>query len=248
MNKAASAFNSPSSPSSSKSPIEQAVLLKLAGLRKTFEQGGRQLTIFQGLDLKVEKGELVALVGQSGSGKSTLLQIAGLLDKPSEGSIVIDHQDVTRSNENQRTKIRLHDIGFIYQFHHLLPEFTAQENVAMPLIIAGASRDEAMAVGEQNLVKLGLGKRLDHRPARLSGGEQQRVAISRALANDPKLLLADEPTGNLDPETSEEVFDILLEQVRERNVGALIATHNHVLADRMDRALELKAGRIVPFD
>ena len=229
------------------SPIEQDVLLKLTGLRKTFEQGGRQLTIFQNLDLKVEKGELVALVGQSGSGKSTLLQIAGLLDKASEGSIVIDHQDVTKLGEKGRTQIRLNDIGFIYQFHHLLPEFTAQENVAMPLIIDGKSRDEAMDAGEIVLHQLGLWKRLDHRPARLSGGEQQRVAIARALANDPKLLLADEPTGNLDPETSAEVFDILLEQVRERDVGALIATHNMELADEMDRALELKNGRLLPF-
>ena len=237
MNKAA--FNS---------PIEQAVLLKLSGLRKSFEQGGRTLTIFDKLDLKVEKGELVALVGQSGSGKSTLLQIAGLLDKPSAGSIVIDHQDVTKAGDKMRTSTRLNDIGFIYQFHHLLPEFTAQENVAMPLIIAGVKRDEAMDRGSTVLAQLGLGKRLDHRPARLSGGEQQRVAIARSLANDPKLLLADEPTGNLDPETSAEVFDILLEQVRDRDVGALIATHNHDLADRMDRALELKSGRIVPFD
>lgn len=230
------------------SPIEQAILLKLAGMRKTFEQGGRTLTIFDSLDLKVDKGELVALVGQSGSGKSTLLQIAGLLDQPSAGQIVIDHVDVSKANEAQRTKVRLNDIGFIYQFHHLLPEFTAQENVAMPLIIAGKKRDEAMERGGAVLTQLGLGKRLDHRPARLSGGEQQRVAIARALANDPKLLLADEPTGNLDPDTSGEVFDILLEQVRTRDVGALIATHNHDLADKMDRALELKAGRIVPFD
>jgi len=230
------------------SPIEDAVLLRLKGMRKSFEQGGRTLTIFDGLDLKVDKGELLALVGQSGSGKSTLLQIAGLLDQPSAGQIVIDHQDLSQANEAQRTKIRLNDIGFIYQFHHLLPEFTAQENVAMPLIIAGRKRDEAMERGAVLLAQLGLGKRLDHRPARLSGGEQQRVAIARALANDPKLLLADEPTGNLDPDTSAEVFDILLEQVRTRDVGALIATHNHDLADRMDRALELKAGRIVPFD
>lgn len=228
--------------------LEQDVLLKLKGLRKTFEQGGRSLTIFQNLDLKVESGELVALVGQSGSGKSTLLQIAGLLDKPSEGTITIDHRDVTKLGDGERTKMRLNDIGFIYQFHHLLPEFTAQENVAMPLIIAGKSRDEAMDKADQVLHQMGLGERLDHRPARLSGGEQQRVAIARALANDPKLLLADEPTGNLDPDTSAEVFDILLEQVRERGVGALIATHNMALADEMDRALELKAGRLAVFD
>ncbi len=228
-------------------PLEHEVLLKLSGLRKTFEQGGRTLTIFQNLDMKVESGELVALVGQSGSGKSTLLQIAGLLDKPSEGQIVIDHRDVTKLGDRERTRLRLNDIGFIYQFHHLLPEFTAQENVAMPLIIAGNPSDEAMDKAEQVLYQLNLGERLDHRPARLSGGEQQRVAIARALANDPKLLLADEPTGNLDPETSAEVFDILLEQVRERGVGALIATHNMMLADEMDRALELKAGRLSPF-
>ncbi len=227
--------------------MEQDVILKLSGLRKTFKQGGKALTIFKGLDLKIEKGELVALVGQSGSGKSTLLQIAGLLDKPSAGQIVIDHQDVTKANDAGRTALRLNDIGFIYQFHHLLPEFTAQENVAMPLIIAGEARSDAMDQAAVVLHQLGLGKRLSHRPATLSGGEQQRVAIARALANDPKLLLADEPTGNLDPETSAEVFDVLLEQVRERDCGALIATHNHDLADAMDRALELKGGRLSAF-
>lgn len=230
------------------SPIEQAEVLKMTAMRKTFSQGGRELTIFKGLNLKIEKGELVALVGQSGSGKSTLLQIAGLLDQPSDGTIVIDHQDVSKTNEAKRTSIRLNDIGFIYQFHHLLPEFTAQENVAMPLIIAGKRRDEAMDAGARVLHQLGLGKRLDHRPATLSGGEQQRVAIARALANNPKLLLADEPTGNLDPDTSAEVFEILLDQVRERDCGALIATHNMALADEMDRALELKKGRLAPFD
>lgn len=229
-------------------PLEQEVLLKLEGMRKTFVQGGNELTIFQNLDLKVEAGELVALVGQSGSGKSTLLQIAGLLDKPSEGSIYIDHKPVHKLGDGERTKLRLSSIGFIYQFHHLLPEFSAQENVAMPLIIAGRKREDAMEQAAAVLNQLGLGHRLDHRPARLSGGEQQRVAIARALVNNPKLLLADEPTGNLDPDTSAEVFDILLEQVRERGVGALIATHNHDLADRMDRGLELKAGRLVPFD
>lgn len=230
------------------SPLDEDVLLKLSGMRKTFEQGGRNLTIFENLDLKVEAGELVALVGQSGSGKSTLLQIAGLLDQASDGKIVIDKRDAVRMGERERTQLRLRSIGFIYQFHHLLPEFDAQENVAMPLIIAGVRRKDALEKAADVLGQLGLSQRLSHRPATLSGGEQQRVAIARALVNDPKLLLADEPTGNLDPETSAEVFDILLTQVRGRGLGALIATHNHDLADRMDRALELKNGRIVPFD
>ena len=242
MNKAASAFNSPNS------AIEQDVLLKITGLEKSFTQGGKALTIFKNLDMKVEAGELVALVGQSGTGKSTLLQIAGLLDKASAGSVVIGGKNTQKLNEKQRTAMRSSDIGFVYQFHHLLPEFNALENVAMVQIIAGVNINKAKDKAEGILKSLGLGKRLTHRPSTLSGGEQQRVAIARALANDPKLLLADEPTGNLDPGTSGEVFNILLEQVRERNIGALIATHNIELADQMDRALELKAGRIVPFD
>ncbi|MEZ5813582.1 MAG: ABC transporter ATP-binding protein [Alphaproteobacteria bacterium] len=229
-------------------PLDKGVLLKLEGLEKTFQSGGRPLTIFKNLDLKVEAGELVALVGQSGSGKSTLLHIAGLLDKPSAGSIAINGRAVNKLNEKGRTAMRLSTIGFIYQFHHLLPEFTALENVAMPQIIGGVNVSEAKDKAEGVLHSLGLGGRLTHRPSTLSGGEQQRVAIARALANDPKLLLADEPTGNLDPGTSNEVFEMLLEQVREREIGALVATHNLELADQMDRGLELKAGRLVPFD
>jgi len=229
-------------------PIEQDVLLKLEGLEKTFMSGGRKLTIFQNLDMKIEAGELVALVGQSGSGKSTLLHIAGLLDKATSGRVIINGKNTNKLGERGRTSMRLSTIGFIYQFHHLLPEFTALENVAMPQIIEGRKVNDAKGKAEIVLRSLGLGKRLEHRPSTLSGGEQQRVAIARALANDPKLLLADEPTGNLDPGTSNEVFDILLEQVRERKIGALFATHNLELADRMDRGLELKAGRIVPFD
>lgn len=230
------------------SPLDLDILLKIEALEKTFKQGEQHLTIFKNLSLKVEKGELVALVGQSGSGKSTLLQLAGLLDKPTGGKITIDGHPVSKLGEKERTKMRLSTIGFIYQFHHLLPEFTAVENVAMPQIIKGTPRDIARDKAAAILKDLGLGQRLEHRPARLSGGEQQRVAIARALANDPVLLLADEPTGNLDPGTSEAVFEMLLEQVRERQIGALIATHNIELADRMDRALELKSGRIVPFD
>ncbi|MCC7305198.1 MAG: ABC transporter ATP-binding protein [Alphaproteobacteria bacterium] len=227
--------------------MEQDILLKIEGLEKTFEQGGQELTIFKNLDLKIEAGELVALVGQSGAGKSTLLQIAGLLDKPTAGRIRIGGQYAQQLPDLQRTRLRRDYIGFVYQFHYLLPEFSALENVAMPLIISGKNKIEARDKAEGILKNLGLGQRLTHRPARLSGGEQQRVAIGRALANDPKLLLADEPTGNLDPQTSAEVFDILLEQVRQRRIGALIATHNLQLADKMDRQLELRGGKIMPF-
>ena len=228
-------------------PMEKDVLLRITGLEKTFEQGGRSLTIFKNLDMKVEAGELVALVGPSGAGKSTLMQICGLLDKPTAGQIRINNQQTQKMNDLQRTKLRNQFIGFVYQFHHLLPEFNAVENVAMPLIIGGVNRTEATDKAAQILTSLGLKDRLDHRPARLSGGEQQRVAIARALSNDPKLLFADEPTGNLDPDTAAEVFEILLSQARERGIGALIATHNMQLADQMDRALELRAGKIVPF-
>lgn len=228
-------------------PLEQDVLLKIAGLEKTFRQGGRNLTIFKNLDMKIEAGEIVALVGPSGAGKSTLLQIAGLLDKPTGGQITINRRRADSLPDAQRTKLRREFIGFVYQFHHLLPEFSALENVAMPLIINGVHKAEAKAKSAKILQSMRLGERLHHRPARLSGGEQQRVAIARALANDPRLLFADEPTGNLDPETSAQVFDILVAQVRERGIGALIATHNLQLADRMDRVLELKAGKIIPY-
>ena len=227
--------------------IEQDVLLKIEGLEKTFTQGDRQLTIFKDLSMKLEKGELVALVGQSGSGKSTLMQIAGLLDAPTAGRIIINKKLIGPMSDKERTALRLDFIGFVYQFHHLLPEFNALENVALPLIIAGKRQAEAHAKADDLLTSLGLGDRVYHRPGQLSGGEQQRVAIARALANDPKLLFADEPTGNLDPKTSEEVFDILLEQTRERGIAALIATHNHALADEMDRGLELKNGKIASF-
>ncbi len=228
-------------------PFEEGVLLKIEGLEKTFIQGGQKLTIFKDLHLKLEAGELVALVGPSGAGKSTLLHIAGLLDKPTAGQIKINGQYVQKLSDLQRTRLRRDFIGFVYQSHYLLPEFTALENVAMPQIIKGAKKSHAKDKAAQILESLGLSHRLTHRPGRLSGGEQQRVAIGRALANDPKLLFADEPTGNLDPHTSAEVFDLLLDQVRQRQIGALIATHNLALADRMDRALELKAGKIVPF-
>lgn len=224
--------------------LEKGVLLRMRGIEKTFHQGGKNLTIFKDLSMKLEAGEIVALVGYSGSGKSTLLQIAGLLDKPTQGKIRIGDHIVQNLGDKDRTTLRRDMIGFIYQFHHLLPEFTALENVALPQIIAGKKNKVAKEKARELLVSLGLEERLTHRPAQLSGGEQQRVAIARALANDPQILLADEPTGNLDPETSAHVFEILLDQVRKRNIAALIATHNHALAQSMDRTYMLKNGQL----
>jgi len=223
------------------------ILLEAKGLEKTFKQGGESLTIFKDLSIRLEAGEIAALVGQSGSGKSTLLQILGLLDQPTAGKIRVGEFMTQDLSDFKRTRLRLEKIGFVYQFHHLLPELNALENVALPQIIAGVHKSEAKDKAEGILKSLGLGQRLTHRPAKLSGGEQQRVAIGRALANDPQILLADEPTGNLDPETSAGVFELLLEQVRERDIAALIATHNLALADEMDRALELKSGALSSY-
>lgn len=220
-------------------------LLIAKNINKTFTQGGNKLNILNNLNIKLEGGEIAALVGPSGSGKSTLLQILGLLDKPTSGSLTIGGKNASKLGDKARTKLRLTDIGFVYQFHHLLPEFNALENVAMPQIILGTKKALAHEKAAELLTSLGLKDRMTHRPTALSGGEQQRVAIARALVNEPHLLFADEPTGNLDPETSEEVFDILMRQVRERNIGALIATHNHDLADQMDLVLELKAGKVL---
>jgi lipoprotein-releasing system ATP-binding protein len=220
-------------------------LLTVTGLEKTFHQGGQDLTVLKNLNMAIERGEMVALVGPSGAGKSTLLQMVGLLDKPTSGSIIIGGKEASRLNDAERTATRRDMIGFVYQFHYLLPEFSALENVVLPQMIAGKKKAEAQARAEKLLKALGLGHRLDHRPARLSGGEQQRVAIARALSNSPKLILADEPTGNLDPSTAAGVFDILIELVRTSGIGALIATHNLDLADRMDRVLELKGGQLI---
>lgn len=228
-------------------------ILHVKDIEKTFVQSGRfakvirETKVLHGISLDLKAQEIVALVGPSGSGKSTLLQIAGLLEKPSSGHINIHGHNVSLMNDDQRTKIRCSHIGFVYQFHHLLPEFNALENVSLPQIINGKSKKEAQEKSADLLDRLGLSQRKDHRSAELSGGEQQRVAIARALANDPHILLADEPTGNLDLQTSEEVFALLLEQVKHRNIGALIATHNMDLADQMSRILELKSGRILPF-
>ncbi len=222
-------------------------LLQVQGLERTFSQGGETLTVLKDLSLSIQKGEMVALVGPSGAGKSTLLQMIGLLDSPTAGSIIINDQEVTGQNERQRTMLRREFIGFVYQFHYLLPEFSAIENVVLPQMIAGKNRAESREHATKLLTALGLGHRLSHRPARLSGGEQQRVAIARALANNPKLLLADEPTGNLDPHTAADVFEILVELVKTTGIGAIVATHNLDLAEKMDRIFELKGGRLLVY-
>ncbi|HVT23214.1 MAG TPA: ABC transporter ATP-binding protein [Rhizomicrobium sp.] len=218
--------------------------LRLDRVTRMFKEGEGTLEVFRDVSLAVQPGELVALVGPSGAGKSSLLHIAGLLEAPSSGEVLIGNQSASALPDSERTRLRRDTIGFIYQAHHLLPEFDALENVILPQRIAGKPRKAAEAEATRLLVALGLGERLDHRPSQLSGGEQQRVAIARALANQPKILLADEPTGNLDPRTSGGVFDALLSLVRNEGVAALVATHNHDLAGRMDRTLVLDQGRL----
>jgi lipoprotein-releasing system ATP-binding protein len=221
-----------------------ANLLEVQNLEKTFTQAGESLTIFKDLSMNIAEGEIVALVGQSGAGKSTLLQLIGLLDTPTAGTIMVGGKNATGLNDDARTRLRRESIGFVYQFHNLLPEFSAIENVVVPQMIAGTTRKDSADRAIKILTTLGLGERLTHRPARLSGGEQQRVAIARALANRPHILLADEPTGNLDPAHSSGVFQMLIDLVRRNGIGALIATHNMDLADQMDRVLELKNGKL----
>jgi lipoprotein-releasing system ATP-binding protein len=200
----------------------------------------------QGVDLAIDPGEIVALVAPSGAGKSTLLHIAGLLDTADSGTIAIAGKDVTGAGDTVRTRVRRRDLGFVYQFHHLLPEFTAEENVILPQLAEGVPPKEAAARAEDLLTRVGVAARAGHRPAALSGGEQQRVAFCRAMANAPALLLADEPTGNLDPAMSDQVFDTLMSLVRETGMAALIATHNMALAARMDRVLRLREGKLEP--
>jgi lipoprotein-releasing system ATP-binding protein len=219
--------------------------LRLDGVRRTYVQGDRRLEVLRGADLTVAGGEIVALVAPSGAGKSTLLQIAGLLDTPDAGTVLIGGKDAAGLGEAGRTTLRRGAIGYVYQFHHLLPEFSAAENVALPQRAAGVSAADALARAEDLLAAVGLAERTGHRPAELSGGEQQRVAVARALANQPQLLLADEPTGNLDPTTAERVFAVLMDVVRARGVGALIATHNLDLAARMDRVVILQDGLVL---
>jgi lipoprotein-releasing system ATP-binding protein len=219
--------------------------LELRGVRRTYQSGGGSLPVLRGVDLTLEAGEIVALVAPSGAGKSTLLHLAGLLEKPDGGAVVVEGRDAGGLADADRTAIRRDTIGFVYQLHHLLAEFSALENVVLPQMIAGRTRREAAERAMTLLRAFGLERRASHLPGKLSGGEQQRVAIARALANAPKVLLADEPTGNLDLDTAEVVFDELLVAVRQQGLAALIATHNPELAARMDRTVTLREGRVV---
>ena len=221
--------------------------LSLRGITRIYETEGERLEVLTRADLDLNAGELVGLVGPSGSGKSSLLHAAALLEAPNEGEVWIGGQNGLALSERERTALRRREVGFVYQFHHLLPELDALDNVALPRMIAGASQKDAREAAEQQLTVLGLGGRLRHRPGQLSGGEQQRVAIARALVNAPRILLADEPTGNLDPATSDQVFGALARACREAGAAALIATHNHELAGRMDRVVTLDKGRVVAW-
>ena len=219
--------------------------LRLAAVERRYHSEAGDLPVLRGADLEIAAGEIVALVAPSGTGKSTLLHLAGLLEKPDAGEVFVDGRAAGSLSDDGRTAIRRTTIGFVYQFHHLLPEFTAEENIALPQMAAGVSRRDASVRARELLAAFGLHGRESHRPGKLSGGEQQRVAIARALANRPRILLADEPTGNLDVGTSDRVFAALLEQVRGQGVAALVATHNPALARRMDRIVTLAEGRIV---
>ncbi|WP_313618491.1 ABC transporter ATP-binding protein [Agrobacterium sp.] len=227
--------------------MSRKTALRLTGVHRSYGQGENVLNILNNAEFEMKSGEIVALVAPSGTGKSTLLHLAGLLEHPDEGEVYVDGVPCGTLADDKRTAIRRSDIGFVYQFHHLLPEFTALENIMMPQLIAGLSDKEARQRAAQLLDYMRIGHRADHRPAELSGGEQQRVAIARAVANAPLLLLADEPTGNLDPETAHYVFDALEALVRQSGLAALIATHNHDLAARMDRRVTISEGKIVAF-
>ena len=222
-------------------------VLSIRGLRRTYVTAAGELPVLKGVDLDVQPGEIVGLIGPSGSGKSSLLHAAGLLEHADDGRISIQGRDCTDLTDRERSRVRLGAIGFVYQFHHLLPEFSALDNVALPMMIAGVSQKTARERAGSILSDLGLRDRVQHQPAQLSGGEQQRVAIARALANSPRLLLADEPTGNLDPTTSAAVFDSLYALARRTGVAAVVATHNLELASHMDRVLALRDGHLEPW-
>ena len=229
------------------SSINTPVLL-LENLSRTYRQGTREIPVLAGASVTLYQGQAVALVGPSGAGKSTLLHIAGLLETPDTGRVVVNGRDCSRMSDDDRTRVRRVEMGFVYQFHQLLPEFSALENVAIPQLILGRRKGEAQERARELLVAMGLGERVNHRPAELSGGEQQRTAIARALANAPRLLLADEPTGNLDPSTSGHVFRELIALIEQTRVAALIATHNLELARSMHRVVRMEGGQLVELD
>jgi lipoprotein-releasing system ATP-binding protein len=227
--------------------MKQQAVLELKNIRRSYGQGDTELFILKGANFTLRSGETVALVAPSGTGKSTLLHIAGLLERPSEGDVFVGGHSCADMSDDQRTAIRRAEIGFVYQFHHLLPEFSALENIMMPQLIAGLAKKDAAERAEQLLAYMRIGHRAKHRPSELSGGEQQRVAIARAVANAPQILLADEPTGNLDPDTAGYVFEALNALVRQSGLAAIIATHNHELASLMDRRITLDEGRVLEF-
>ena len=218
--------------------------IEIRNLRKSFELGGRIIEVLRGMDLSIGAGEMVAVLGSSGVGKSTFLHVLGTLDQPTAGAIHYDGSDVTRLSPSRLADFRNHTIGFVFQFHHLLPEFTAEENCAMPALIAGAPRPDAIARARKLLDRVGLSHRLDHRPGELSGGEQQRVALARALIMEPRVLLADEPTGNLDTHTASEIHGLTVELNRERGMTMVVVTHNADLASRMPRRVHMVDGKI----
>ncbi|MFC3051106.1 ABC transporter ATP-binding protein [Kordiimonas pumila] len=220
-------------------------VLELIDIKRSFQQGSKTLDILKGISLSVEPGELVALIGSSGSGKSTLLQVAGLLDSGFDGEIKISGKPMSGLKDDARSKVRREALGFVYQFHHLLPDFTALENVSIALKIAGVTDKEARTRAAETLDQLGLAERMDHVPSKLSGGEQQRVAIARAVVGKPSVLLADEPTGNLDEETAAKVFDLFLNTMKENKLSAIIATHDRALAAKLERQYVLRDGKLV---
>jgi lipoprotein-releasing system ATP-binding protein len=217
-------------------------VLKLLDIEKNFFQADQKIEVLKGINLEIKKGELVALIGPSGSGKTTLLQIAGLLDNATSGQILIGEIDSSKANDKTRTEIRKNHIGFVYQFHNLLPEFSALENVALPLLIQEKSRKEAFEIAEKILAEVGLSNRLNHKPSELSGGQQQRVALARAVVTKPSLILADEPTGNLDSEFAGKIFELLQNLVKTYQIGCLVVTHNMELAKKADRVVSIKDG------
>jgi lipoprotein-releasing system ATP-binding protein len=219
-------------------------VLKLLNIEKNFFQADQKIEVLKGINLEIKKGELVALIGPSGSGKTTLLQIAGLLDSATSGQILIGGIDSSKANDKTRTEIRKNHVGFVYQFHHLLPEFSALENVALPLLIQEKSRKEAFEIAEKILAEVGLSDRLNHKPSELSGGQQQRVALARAVVTKPSLILADEPTGNLDSEFAGKIFELLQNLVKTYQIGCLVVTHNMELAKKADRVISIRDGMV----